>query len=64
MNLFHCVYCGGPVSPDQSGTAHLVTAWVRQGRTSIMRVKEKQYQYAHVVCVESPPKAEQEESLF
>jgi hypothetical protein len=29
-----------------------------------MRVKEKQYQYAHVVCVESPPKAEQAESLF
>lgn len=29
-----------------------------------MRVKEKQYQYAHAICVESPPKTEQSETLF
>ena len=29
-----------------------------------MRIKEKQYQYAHAICVESPGKKEQTETLF
>lgn len=64
MNLFHCVFCDNPVDPDQAGTAHLITAWVRVGKTAVMKVQEKQYQYAHAICVEAPGKKEQTETLF
>jgi hypothetical protein len=64
MNLYHCDICGGALLPDQSGIAHLITGWVRNGKTSLMRITEKQYRYAHAICVESPPKVEQTESLF
>ncbi len=64
MNLFHCVFCSNPVDPDQPGIAHLVTAWVRVGKTAVIKVQDKQYQYAHAICVEAPGKKEQEEKLF
>jgi len=64
MNLYHCEICGHPVDPSHTNVAHLVTAWLKGGRGAVVRVVEKQYRYAHVVCAESTPKAEQVEKLF
>ncbi|NBO55971.1 MAG: hypothetical protein EBU84_15610 [Actinobacteria bacterium] len=64
MNLFLCSMCNGPVDPDGPGVAHLVTAWVKSGKTTVLKVKEKQYQYAHSICVETSGKTQQAETLF
>lgn len=43
---------------------HLVTGWVNVGTNSNLKVVEKNWKYAHKVCVETKPVKEQVETLF
>ena len=42
----------------------LVTGWVTVGANSGLRIVEKNWKYAHRVCVETKPIKEQVETLF
>lgn len=63
MNLYSCVVCGHGLDPKGAGTYHQVTCWIPVGKTSGVKQVEPLYRYAHRICVESPPKG-QEETLF
>lgn len=60
---FLCVVCGYALDPNAGGTYHQVTCWIPVGKTTGVRQAEKLFRYAHRICVESPPKG-QEEVLF
>lgn len=62
--MFRCQFCDGQIDPDAGGTMHLVTGWVNVGSNSGLRVVEKNWKYAHKVCVETKPIKEQVETLF
>jgi hypothetical protein len=62
--MFRCQFCDGQIDPDAGGTMHLVTGWVNVGSNSGLRVVEKNWKYAHKVCVETKPVKEQVETLF
>jgi hypothetical protein len=62
--MFRCTFCDHPVDPDGNGTMHLVTGWVTVGANSHLKIVEKNWKYAHRVCVETKPIKEQVETLF
>jgi hypothetical protein len=62
--MFRCTFCDHPINPDDGGTMHLVTGWVNVGANSNLKVVEKNWKYAHKVCVETKPVKEKVETLF
>ena len=61
---YRCSFCDYPIDPNDGGTMQLVTGWVTVGANSNLRVVEKNWKYAHKVCVEIKPIKEQVETLF
>ena len=62
--MYRCEFCNQEVNPEASGVMHLVTGWVNVGTNSNLKVVEKNWRYAHRICVETKPVKEQVETLF
>lgn len=53
MPQYACEFCKMPIIDINTGTYHLVRAWVKTGSNSNPRHVEKLYLYAHSVCAET-----------